>query len=124
MKLNFRIFGYAIFDLGTSWYAIGYAIKVLIINAVTRFRDFLLYLKGWHEKKQKKYIVGEVGKASKWCNRVPKVFVGFLAVGDFWRCWEFLAVGSFWPSWEFLAVGSFCGVFVKVHFHWFYLCVF
>jgi hypothetical protein len=66
------------------------------MNAVTRFRDFLLYLKGWHEKKQKKYIVAEVGNASKWCNRVPKVFVGFLSVGDFWRGWEFLAVGSFW----------------------------
>ena len=108
MRLNFRIFGYAILVLGTRWYAIGYAIKMLIINAVTRFRDFLLYLKGWHEKKQKKYIVGEVGNASKWCNRVPKVFVGFLAEGVFGR---------------FLA-GSFCGVFGKVHFHWFYLCVF
>jgi hypothetical protein len=90
MKLNFRIFGYAIFGLGTSWYAIGYVIKVLIINAVTRFRDFLLYLKGWHEKNEKKYVVGEVGKASKWCNRVPKVFVGFLAEG------VFVEVGSFW----------------------------
>jgi hypothetical protein len=108
MKLIFEVFGYAILGLGTRLVRDWYAIKVLIINAVTRFRDFLLYLKGWHEKKQKKYIVGEVGNASKWCNRVPKVFVGFLAEGVFGR---------------FLA-RSFCGVFVKVHFHWFYLCVF
>ena len=100
MRLIFRVFGYAIFGLGTRWVRDLYAIKVLIINSVTRLHDFLLYLKGWREKNEKKYIVGEVGKASKWCNRVPKIFVGFLAKEVFGR---FLGV---------FGGGSFCGVFV------------
>jgi hypothetical protein len=107
----FRVFGYAIFGLGTRLVRDWYAIKVLIISSVTRFRDFFYILRGSEEKTQKNIGVG-VGKGRKWCNRVPVVFwLKFLEkfmqnlmefLWGFWRLGVFVG---------FLAVGSFCGVF-------------
>jgi len=99
MRWSFRVFGYAILGLGTRLVRDWYAIKVLIINSVTRLHDFSLFWKGWQEKNEKKYIVGEVGKASKWCNRVPESFCGVFGGGSF--CGVF---GRFLAR-------SFCGVF-------------
>ena len=99
--------GNVIFGLVTRWYAIGYAIKVLIINAETRFRDFLHIWKGWHEKNQKKIYRGGIGNGGKAENRVPMFF---LVVGIFGKyfCKPFgIFAGVFG---RFLA-RSFCGVF-------------
>lgn len=107
MRWIFRVFGYAILGLGTRLVRDWYAIKVLIIKSVTRLHDFSLFWKGWQEKNEKKIYIGEVGKASKWYNRVPESFCGVFGAGVFVR---------------FLAE-SFCGVFGNVHFYTFYLCV-
>jgi hypothetical protein len=69
----FRGFGYAIFALGTSLVRDWYAIKVLIMRAVTRLRDFF-YILRWSEEKTQKNIGVGVGKGRFWCNRVPEVF--------------------------------------------------
>jgi hypothetical protein len=69
----FRGFGYAIFGLGTSLVRDWYAIKVLIMRAVTRLRDFF-YILRWSEEKTQKNIGVGVGKGRFWCNRVPEVF--------------------------------------------------
>ena len=114
MKSNFRQFGYAIFGLGTSWVRDWYAIKALIISPVTRFRDLLLYLKGWQQIFQKKYILGGSSKRCFWCNRVPekneKVFgKKFLLAESFWQLGIFVSLEDFWAvrdfcrSWGFLA---------------------
>jgi hypothetical protein len=91
--LNFEVFGNAIFGLVTRWYAIGYAIKVLIINSVTRFLDFLYIFIGWHEKNKKNIYMGEYRKVLKSRNRVTESFCRLKVFG------------------RFLSVGSFCEVF-------------
>jgi len=99
MRWSFRVFGYAILGLGTRLVRDWYAIKVLIINAVTRLHDFSLFWKGWQEKNEKKYIVGEVGKASKWCNRVPESFCGVFGGGSFCGVFGEEFLWGFWRFW-------------------------
>ena len=113
MKSNFKQFGYAIFGLGTSWVRDWYAIKVLIISAVTRFRDIVLYLKGWQHFFQKNIYRGGIEKSCIWYYRVPekitKVFAEkFLSGLKVFVAWEFLAaLGIFGDLGIFVGFGDF-----------------
>jgi len=94
----FRGFGYAIFGLGTSLVRDWYAIKVLIMRAVTRLRDFF-YILRWSEEKTQKNIGVGVGKGRFWCNRVPEVFWRKFLVKFMQNLMGFLA-GFWWGFWQ------------------------
>lgn len=107
----FRQKGNAILGQVTRLVRDWYAIKVLIMNAVTRFRDFSLFWKGWHEKNKKKIYMGEYRKGVKSCNRVPE---------SFWKKIFQKKVGGIfcWIFWRIFVYRSFCGVFVSWEFLW------
>ena len=100
MRCSFRVFGKEILGLGSRLVNDWYAIKVLIINAETRFRDFSLFWKGSVKKNEKKIYIGEYRKGVKSCNRVPKIFGRFLSLGFLWGFWQIFGGEFLWGFWR------------------------